>query len=178
MIVSCTLPSSSVHLSDVPKTFVSAGLASRAPRAPNASSSTVSLAHVLTGIIRIPQHLESAPKPPPDSPPFILDELHEAAKKTVMDWQWQLAGSSSHSDLDCGAYTPETVEILLSRQDLSVSEVELIQLRWCRKNQSALQDYLHFFDFTLLNAEQKQWVMSQLPPTELYPMLIQNALCQ
>lgn len=49
--------------------------------------------------IRIPQHLESAPKPPPDSPPFILDELHEAAKKFVMDWQWQLAGSPSHSDL-------------------------------------------------------------------------------
>lgn len=97
-----------------------------------------------------------------------------------MDWQWQLAGSSSHSDLDCGDYTPETIEILLSRQDLFVSEFELIQLtwRWCRKNQSALQDYLHFFDFTLLNAEQKQWVMSQLPPTELYPMLVQNALCQ
>lgn len=130
--------------------------------------------------IRIPQHLESAPKPPPDCPPFILHELHEAAKKIVMDWEWQVAGSPSHSDLDCGDYTPETIEVLLSRQDLLVSEFELIQLtwRWCRKNQSALQDFVHFFDFTLLNAEQKQWVMSQLPPTELHPMRVQNALCQ
>lgn len=181
MIVSCTLPSSPVHLSDVPKNFISTGLASRAPCAPNASCSTVSLAHVLTGIGSGSRSISS---PPPSLTrtlrPLSWMSFTKLPKKIVMDWQWQLAGSSSHSDMDCGDYTPETIEVLLSRQDLFVSEFELIQLtwRWCRKNQSALQDYLHFFDFTLLNAEQKQWVMSQLPPTELYPMLVQNALCQ
>ncbi|KAK0741405.1 RNA dependent RNA polymerase-domain-containing protein [Schizothecium vesticola] len=94
--------------------------------------------------IRIPQHLGSAPKTPPNCPAFILDELHEAAKK-------------SQSDLYCGDYTPETIEVLLSRQDLLVSKFELIQLtwRWCCENSSALEDFVHFFDFTLLNAEQK-----------------------
>ncbi|KAK1834909.1 RNA dependent RNA polymerase-domain-containing protein [Podospora conica] len=130
--------------------------------------------------IRIPPNLESAPKPPPDSPPFILDELHEAAKKIVMDWQWESTGSLSQSDVQCGDYTPETIEVLLSRQDLLVSEFELVQLtwRWCRENCSSLEDFAHFFDFTLLNAEQKQWVMSQLPPTKLYQTLVQNSLCQ
>ena len=133
--------------------------------------------------IRIPPNLESPPKPAPDSSPFILDELHQAAKEIVRNWQWkQLPASQLGVGADCSDYTPETIELLLSRDrdDLLVSEFELIQLawRWCRSNHTALENFIHFFDFNLLNAEQKAWVMSQLPPTVEYPMLVQNALCQ
>lgn len=126
--------------------------------------------------IRIPPKLETPPPPAPDSPPFILDELHQAAEGIIRNWQWRVP---SHPT-ECGDYSLETLEVLLSRDDLMVSEFELIQLawRWCRVNGAVFEDFVRFFDFNLLSAEEKQWVMSQLPPTLEYPMLVQNALCQ
>ncbi|KAK4442628.1 RNA dependent RNA polymerase-domain-containing protein [Podospora aff. communis PSN243] len=126
--------------------------------------------------IKVPPKLESPPKPAPESPPFILDELHKAAEIAIKNWQW----ASASEPVDCGDYSLGTLEVLLSRDDSLVSEFELIQLawRWCRANNAVFENFIRFFDFNLLSAEQKQWVLSQLPSTVEYPMLIQNALCQ
>jgi hypothetical protein len=126
--------------------------------------------------IRVPPKLESPPKPAPDHPPFILDELHQAAENTIKNWKWM----SSSQPVDFSDYSLETLEVLLSRDNLMISEFEMIQLtwKWCRANKAVFEDFVRFFDFNSLRAEEKHWVMSQLPPTLEYPMLVQNALCQ
>ncbi|KAK3360901.1 RNA dependent RNA polymerase-domain-containing protein [Lasiosphaeria ovina] len=77
--------------------------------------------------INIPQRLESPPRPSADKPPFILDEIHSAAKRIIHEWH-----STPHT-LNCDGYSLAAIEFLLSRHDLAVSEFELIQLgrRWC-----------------------------------------------
>ena len=143
-------------------------------------------------MIKVPPRLEKTPPLPEDSPPFVLDELHEAAKNTIKNWKWRGVRTSAESEisptagLECEAYSLETLELLLSRDDLMVNEFELIQLtqKWCRAQQSkyrfnaSFESFLSFFDFNLLTAEQRLWVLGQLPPTEAYPRLVQNALNQ
>jgi hypothetical protein len=122
--------------------------------------------------IKIPEHLKSAPRPPPDAPPFILDLLHDAARESIRNRQ---GISYSHDGYDFDA-----MELLLSRDDLAMSEFELLNLthRWCRRNDAALEDFLHLFDLNLLNAEEKAWTLNQLPPSLEAPSLVLNALCQ
>jgi regulator of nonsense transcripts 1 len=122
--------------------------------------------------IKVPPILESPPQPPSDAPPFILDTLHNAAKDLILARQ-----DYSYS---CGGYNFDAMELLLSRDDVAMSEFELLKLtyRWCRRNNTALVDFLHLFDVNLLTAEEKTWTLSQLPPSVETPRLILNALCQ
>jgi hypothetical protein len=122
--------------------------------------------------VRVPPHLESPPPPPSAGPPFILDTLHDAAKRSIQNRQ------------DCrpsyDGYRFDAMELLLSRDDVPMSEFELIQLtyRWCRKNNAHLVDFLHLFDVNLLTADEKAWTLHQLPPSAEAPSLIFNALCR
>ncbi|KAK4148839.1 RNA dependent RNA polymerase-domain-containing protein [Chaetomidium leptoderma] len=123
--------------------------------------------------IRVPQKLEKAPPPPPDALPFILDDLHDAAKQLIQNAQI----SDRTRILD--GYDFDAVELLLSREDIAISEFELlcITLRWCRKNGARLEDLLHLFDLNILTSEERGWVLQQLPSSRGIPALILNAVC-
>ncbi|CZS99007.1 related to NAM7-nonsense-mediated mRNA decay protein (RdRP) [Rhynchosporium agropyri] len=122
--------------------------------------------------IKIPLSLDSPPKVSVDTNPFVLDTLHEAAKEFI--------SSRQVNGPNIDGYDFDAVELLLSRDNMAISEFELIRLthRWCQKNNSTLQDFLHFFDLNLLTAGEKAWILSQLPPTPEMMSLVANSLCQ
>ncbi|KAL2164903.1 hypothetical protein VTH06DRAFT_199 [Thermothelomyces fergusii] len=123
--------------------------------------------------IRVPQRLERAPPPPPNALPFILDDLHAEAKKLILQAQ-KSSGKSALEGCDL-----DVVELLVSREDVAVSEFELLcmTMRWCRKNGAQFEQFLHLFDFNVLTGEERAWVLQQLPPSPETPSLIRNAIC-
>ena len=123
--------------------------------------------------IRIPPKLEKAPLPPPEALPFILDELHDIAKKFIQEAQ----NSDQRMALD--GYGFGAVELLLSRDDIAVSEFELLcmTLRWCRKDGARLEDLLYLFDLNVLTNEERAWVLQQLPSSPEISALVLNAVC-
>lgn len=123
--------------------------------------------------IRVPPKLENAPPPPPDAPPFILDDLHDAAKQLIQKTQT----SDRRKTLD--GYDLDAVEILLTRENIAMSEFELVcmTLRWCRQNRVKFEDLLHLFDLNILTDEESAWLLQQLPPSPNFPSLIMNAVC-
>lgn len=122
--------------------------------------------------VRVPTTLESPPKPDENTGPFILDVLHQAAKRFIESRQRQ------NQQLD--GYNFDAVELLLSRENLAISEFELIQMtyRWCRRNGVSLGEFVHFFDFNILGMAEKTWVLSQLPPSATNSALVMNSLTQ
>ncbi|CEF83201.1 hypothetical protein FGSG_09076 [Fusarium graminearum PH-1] len=122
--------------------------------------------------IRIPEKLQSPPKSPDDAPPFILDILHSESRD-----QAHSLSLSQNGDLD--GYDIDAIQLLLSRQDVAISEFECIKLAhtWCLKNKTSFENLLHLFDFNLLTAEQKAWVLAHAPPSPSTPGLVLNALC-
>jgi hypothetical protein len=121
--------------------------------------------------IKIPDRLKSAPTPTVNTPPFILDILHETARTTIQ------ARQSSASA--CEGYDFDAMELLLARDEVALSEFELIKMtyRWCQKTHTALDDFFHLFDMNLLSAEEKMWILAHLPPSKQLPSLVVNALC-
>ncbi|KAI2642309.1 RNA dependent RNA polymerase-domain-containing protein [Xylaria nigripes] len=121
--------------------------------------------------IKVPQRLESVPKPAPKAAPFVIDVLHEAAE--------QLSKNGILDATDLIGYDFDAIELLLNRDGIAISEFELVQLafKWCRSNRTPFQDLVHFFDFNSLTAEEKAWTISQLPALPGVPSLVMNALC-
>jgi hypothetical protein len=122
--------------------------------------------------IKVPTVLEDCPQLPPDAPPFILDTLHNAAEMFIKN-RW--GGCQS-----CDGYTFDAMELLLCRDDVAMSEFELVKLtyRWCLKNKADLVDFLPLFDFNRLSVQEKAWMLSHLPPAAETPSLVMNALLQ
>ena len=120
--------------------------------------------------IKIPPKLEKSPLNLENSPPFILDSLHDASRA--------LLRSKPFSDISMDGLSFDMVMLLLSRDDIAISEFELIQMtqRWCARSGESLVDFLDFFDFNQLTDEEKQWTISQLPPEQGTPSLVMNAL--
>lgn len=125
--------------------------------------------------IRVPPKLEKAPSPPEDAEAFILDELHSAAKQIIANHSKSSDGVNQ-TQVEGSEF--DAIELLLARDDLAISEFELIKMTqtWCRKHGACLEDFLDFFDFNILAADEKAWVLSQLVPTVEAPSLITNAL--
>lgn len=123
--------------------------------------------------IRIPPKLEKAPPPPPEALPFILDELHNMAKQSIQETQ------NSDRKMALDGYDFDAIELLLSRDDIAMSEFELLcmTLRWCRKNGVRLEDLLHLFDLNVLTSEERAWVLEQFPPSPEISGLVLNAVC-
>ncbi|KAJ2987432.1 hypothetical protein NUW58_g4511 [Xylaria curta] len=122
--------------------------------------------------IKIPPKFENPPPPPPpNAAPFILDVLHESAKRLV-----DLINTNEEA---LEGYDFDAIELLLNRDGIAISEFELVQLafKWCRQNRTPLHDLLHFFDLNSLTAEEKTWTVSQLPTLPGVPNLVMNALC-
>lgn len=120
--------------------------------------------------IKIPQHLQESPPQPSESAIFILDVLHDAATKTINTHQ--------QNAVDCTGYTYSAMQLLLSRDDVAMSEFELLKLtyKWCTQNKSNLGAFLSFFDLNQLSDEEKAWILFQLPQINDLPSLILNAL--
>ena len=121
------------------------------------------------GRIKIPKHLEDPPQQPPDRL-FILDTIHEAAKSHIH------ARRSPCQGFD--GFSFDAMQLLLSREDVAMSEFELIKLtcRWCSRNNARLTDFLEYFDFDQLSDEEKTWTLCQVPSSADAPKLILNAL--
>ncbi|RDW87959.1 hypothetical protein BP5796_03653 [Coleophoma crateriformis] len=123
-------------------------------------------------IVRVPAALNDPPEPAADAPPFILDILHSAAKKTI-----EAASQDTIQFLD----TPvDAMDLLLSKDSIAVPEFDLVQLtlRWCRRNDQNFLDYACFFNFGALSDEQQRWVLGELPPTQSGPAIVRNGLLQ
>ncbi|KAG4068831.1 hypothetical protein HA402_004979 [Bradysia odoriphaga] len=105
--------------------------------------------------ITIPERLQNPPEMP-DGRKFILDTLCDNVKL--------YANSEFNMDADGIDETPEELlENLLVSSEVCLTEFELFQLanRWCRKNLSSLEDYLHCFDFGAFTHQQKHLAMQQ-----------------
>ncbi|EXK24346.1 hypothetical protein FOMG_18917 [Fusarium oxysporum f. sp. melonis 26406] len=122
--------------------------------------------------IKIPDRLRSPPRPSEDAPPFILDVLHNDGKKRVHDL-------SLPSEADLAGYDVDAIQLLLTRDDIAISEFECIKWAhaWCTQNQISFENLLHLFDFNVLTSEQKAWILAHVPPSPSVPALITNALC-
>lgn len=119
--------------------------------------------------IKVPQHLQDSPSQS-DSSDFILDVLHNAATETI--------NSRQQNAIDCSGYTYSAMQLLLSRDDVAMSEFELLRLtyQWCTKNNYNLAEFLGFFDLAQLSDEERIWILFQLPRTVDTPSLVLNAL--
>ncbi|KAF5577511.1 NAM7-nonsense-mediated mRNA decay [Fusarium pseudoanthophilum] len=122
--------------------------------------------------IKIPEKLRTAPKPTPDTPPFILDVLHDDAEALV-----RRLGLTEVGDLT--GYDIDAIQLLFSREDVAIGEFESVKLAyvWCIKNSTSFESLLHLFDFNILTADQKAWVLAHVPGSAGTTGLVQNALC-
>lgn len=123
--------------------------------------------------IKIPPRLESPKQPSENSPPFILDTLQVSAKAWIRTLQRNNLPSFD-------GYTFNAMELLLSRDDIAISEFELLKLthRWCRKNDTSLEDLLYLFDLNLFTAEEKHWALDHFPHTRETASIVLNSLCR
>ena len=122
--------------------------------------------------IRVPPNLEDPPEPQETSEQFILDLLHNASKEAIE--------AINDKDVSCMDYPVDAMGLLLSRDELAISEFELVQLTllWCDRNEADFTDLAQFFNFSALSDEQHSWLLNQLPPLEGTPSLIRNGLLQ
>lgn len=122
--------------------------------------------------IKIPDKLKDPPSADQAKSPFVLDVLHDAATKAI---EARSLESGCFED-----YSFDAMQLLLSREQHSMSEFELVKLvfRWCRKNRHEIADFMTFFDFGLLSDEERAWVLGQIPPSKGYPSLVLNGLLQ
>lgn len=105
--------------------------------------------------ITIPESLQNPPEMT-DGKTFILDALCDAVKL--------YAENEFSSDAEGIGETPEELlENLLVSDGVCLKEFELFQManRWCRKNESPLENYLHCFDFGGFTLQQKHLAMQQ-----------------
>jgi len=74
-------------------------------------------------------------------------------------------------------YSVDGLDLLLSRDQVAISEFELIQLtlKWCKKNSFDISEFTHFFNFSSLSDEQQIWLVNHLP---LSQNLVRNGLFQ
>ncbi|KAL7950149.1 RNA dependent RNA polymerase domain-containing protein [Trichoderma barbatum] len=117
---------------------------------------------------------EKPPEPNAEAPPFVLDELHETAKKIIVK---QKLMARNHMD-NMEGYTFDGVQLLLCRDDVAISESELIRMavRWCRRTNTSFYHLMHMFDLNALKSEDKAWVLAQVPTYSDAPSLVLNAL--
>jgi regulator of nonsense transcripts 1 len=86
--------------------------------------------------------------------------------------------NSSESKIWDG-YDFSALELLLAGDNIAMSEFEAIRLalRWFNRHHTPIDDFLHLFDFNAVSAEEKAWILAQLPPSSHTPSLVLNALC-
>jgi regulator of nonsense transcripts 1 len=102
---------------------------------------------------------------------FILNVLHREAEKESFQ---KLAARRIWSRFD----SPDVVETILCQPRLC-TEFRLVVLAydWCRKKgKGQFWELLPYFNISALTAEQRHWLLKELPPTTEYPGLVMNGL--
>jgi RNA dependent RNA polymerase len=122
--------------------------------------------------IKVPPALEDPPEEQEASVPFILDILHGTSEDAI--------NAAQDKDPSYMGYPVDAIDLLLSRDQVAISEFELLQLtlQWCDRNEADIRDFVQFFDFSLLNDEEQMWLLSRIPPTQGIPSLVRNGLLQ
>lgn len=122
--------------------------------------------------IKVPDFLKDPPKPDSATRPFILDVLHDSSKF--------INESKIIEDIGLDDYPFDAMQLLLSRDHLSLSEFEIIRLtiKWCHNNSEDFAQWASFFDFTALSDEEKAWTLAKLPTSPATPSLVLNGLMQ
>lgn len=121
--------------------------------------------------IVIPERLQNVPSTgEKDLKPFILDELHEAAR-------------GYYSNRNC--INPEynenlSLEVLqgLLEEPYLMTQFELavLTLKWCKAHHAYFEDFWLYLDPHQMSSEERSWLLAQLPPTIMAPSLIMNDL--
>jgi hypothetical protein len=121
--------------------------------------------------ITIPGRLKSPPTLPKDATPSILEVLHKRAQDMICARNLRRG--------DWHGYDFDALDVLLSREDIAMSEFEAAQMafRWCRKNEVSFEAVVQHFDFNNMADEEKAWILEQLPASPGYPSMVLNALC-
>ena len=119
--------------------------------------------------IRIPSNLED---PPETHSPFILDTLHDAARASI--------DIAINREQRLAAYPFDVVDVFANRDEVALSEFELIQLvlEKCDQTDRSFTDYAAWFNYSALNDTQQAWLSSRLPASQPMLSLIKNGLLQ
>jgi hypothetical protein len=122
--------------------------------------------------IKVPANLEDPSEPPPDSPQFVLDALHDAATSAIL--------TSVNQDAGDAEYTRGVMDVLANRENLAISEFELVQmlLKRCHKYGEDFNEYAESVSYSALSDEQRAWLLNRLPHTDYYPKIVLNGLLQ
>lgn len=122
--------------------------------------------------IKVPANLEDCPTDAEDTQPFVLDTLHATAKSFIQQ--------RSPASGDIRELTLDAIQMLLCREQIMMSEFEMIRLTWvwCAHHGESFSSLLQYFDFSLLSDEQKAWMIAQLPPERGLAALVSNGLLQ
>lgn len=117
------------------------------------------------------EKLQDGPEPNRNAGPFILDLLHASSVEFLRDALDAAPDTTDDADV---------VDLLLSRDQLALSEFEMIQLtlRWCNHHGADIVQFAHLFHFSALSDEQRIWFLSRLPPSASAPSLVRNGLLQ
>jgi hypothetical protein len=122
--------------------------------------------------IKVPFHLQDPPEAQPTEDPFVLDVVHEAATQTIQ--------ATIERDRSYEGCSFDTMDLLMSRDRVAISEFELVQLamRWCDQEGEDFRYFEPFLNFSTLSDEQQVWLLDKLPVTRDTPKLIRNGLMQ
>jgi hypothetical protein len=119
--------------------------------------------------IEIPKRLLNLPPPHASAEPFILDILHSEAISHIKRIQpaYSLFDESPRETLE---------KVLCDSNPLSQFELAKLTIRWCQSHNTAFEEFWAFFDLTSFSAEERIWLLSQLPLKRETASLVMNDL--
>ena len=119
--------------------------------------------------IKIPERLLDPPTPDVHVEPFVLDVLHSEAISRIKRVQ-----------PSCSLFEGSPVEtlekVLCDSNPFSQFELAKITIRWCQTHDAAFEEFWAFFDPTSFSAEERIWLLAQLPLKKETASLIMNDL--
>jgi len=118
--------------------------------------------------IEIPERLMGVPDEQ-TAPEFILDLLHDAARRRVQTYSVPRVIESASSE-------DTLLAVLANSAGWSQFELAQMTLRWCQAHNARFEDFWQFFDHTQLSSEERMWFLAQLPARSDIPGIIMNDL--
>ncbi|OBZ65910.1 ATP-dependent helicase upf1 [Grifola frondosa] len=113
------------------------------------------------GSVKIPEHLTRLPEVQPDSPPYIIALLQQAAREFHDDFLQShpsgLPDAGSTEDAERPPSAEERLVRLMASEKLAISEYELVMMaaRFARRHNMDLRPHLCHIDFGALTTSEK-----------------------